>query len=201
MKSFDKGGELINKRSVQLVDLTLAQTNSPITLPYATSVIRSYVECFADIRDNFTFAPTIFIRENFDALVERAGRPDLLALSCYVWNFNTSMALAAEVKRRSPETLVVLGGPHPKYGDDTVLAAYPAVDGIVQGEGEATFLNLLRVIAAEGQIGPVDGLTFRDPRDGNIRVSQHRGKPGDLATLPSPYGVGLMDRPLAELNG
>jgi len=184
-----------------MVDISSPHVNSPTTLPYATSSIRAYVETFADIRDSFTFAPTIFVREDFDTLVDRAGRPDLLALSCYVWNFNTSMALATEVKRRSPKTIVVLGGPHPKYGDDTVLAAYPAVDGIVQGEGEAAFLDLLRMIAADGQLGPIDGLTFRDPRDGSFRVSQQRGRPGDLSTRPSPYGVGLMDGPLAELNG
>ncbi|WP_323797742.1 B12-binding domain-containing radical SAM protein [Nisaea sp.] len=192
---------MIKKRLVQLVDITLSQTNNPTTLPYATSVLKAYVESFADIRDNFTFSPTIFIREEFDTLVDRAGQPDILALSCYVWNFNTSMALAAEVKRRSPETIVLLGGPHPKYGDDTVLAAHPAVDGIVQGEGEAVFLDILRVIAADGQLGPIDGLTFRDPQDGRIRVSQHRARPGDLSTRPSPYILGLMDSPLAELNG
>lgn len=192
---------MLKKLLIQMVDISSPHVNSPTTLPYATSSIRAYVETFADIRDSFTFAPTIFVREDFDTLVDRAGRPDLLALSCYVWNFNTSMALATEVKRRSPKTIVVLGGPHPKYGDDTVLAAYPAVDGIVQGEGEAAFLDLLRMIAADGQLGPIDGLTFRDPRDGSFRVSQQRGRPGDLSTRPSPYGVGLMDGPLAELNG
>jgi radical SAM superfamily enzyme YgiQ (UPF0313 family) len=184
-----------------MVDITSPQDNSPITLPYATSSLRAYVESFSDIVDNFTFSPTIFIRENFDSMVDRAGRPTLLALSCYVWNFNTSMALAAEVKRRSPETIVVLGGPHPKYGDDTVLSAYPAIDGIVQGEGEAIFLDLLRMIAADGQLGPIDGLTYRDPQDGRLHVSQHRARPGDLSNMPSPYGLGLMDGPLGELKG
>lgn len=192
---------MIKKRLVQFVELSTWHASNPISLPYATSAIRAHADSFSDVRAAFDFAPTIFMREDFETLVDRVGSPDLLALSCYVWNFNANMALAAAVKRRSPKTIVVIGGPHPKYGDDTVLAAYPAVDGIVQGDGEAVFVDLLRMIAADGRLRPVDGLTFRDPEDGGIRVSQHRIKAGDLSGRLSPYGAGLMDGPLEELQG
>lgn|GEM_PF-904338 len=192
---------MFKKRLVQFVDFT-ANTNTETTsLPYASSGIRAYAESFPDIRSLYDFAPTVFMRERLELQAERIGRPDLLALSCYVWNFNASMALAAEVKRRSPETIVVVGGPHPKYGDDTFLASYPAIDAVVQGEGEAIFLALLRTIAVDGQLSPIDGLTFRDPIDGSIRISQHRGRAGDLSVLPSPYAAGLMDGSLAEMRG
>ena len=130
--------DLAEKRLVQFVDFPACNADVPLTLPYATSGLRAYAESFADIRAAFDFAPTIVLRDRFEAMAERIGRPDLLALSCYVWNFNASMALAAEVKRRSPQTIVVIGGPHPKYGDDTVFAAHPAVDALIQGEGEVT---------------------------------------------------------------
>ena len=193
--------DLAEKRLVQFVDFPACNAGLPLTLPYATSGLRAYAESFADIRAAFDFAPTIVLRDRFEAMAERIGRPDLLALSCYVWNFNASMALAAEVKRRSPQTIVVIGGPHPKYGDDTVFAAHPAVDALIQGEGEVTFLAVLRSIAATGRLAAVDGITVRDPDDGTIRVSQHRAKAGDLSAMPSPYTIGLMDGPLVDLRG
>ena len=190
----------MKKRLVQFVQFAARHTGAAIDLPYSSAGLRAYAESFADIRAAFEFAPVIFMRERFEDLVERVGRPDLLALSCYVWNFNSNMALAAAVKRRSPQTIVVIGGPHPKYGDDSVFVAHPAVDALVQGEGEAVFLGVLRAIAATGRLAPIDGLSFRDPDDGSIRISQHRAKAGDMSAIPSPYAAGLMDGPLADVR-
>ena len=140
----------MKKRLVQFVQFAARHTGAAIDLPYSSAGLSAYAESFADIRAALEFAPVIFMRERFEDLVERVGRPDLLALSCYVWNFNSTMALAAAVKRRSPQTIVVIGGPHTKYGDDSVFVAHPAVDALVQGEGEAVFLGVLRAIAATG---------------------------------------------------
>ena len=37
--------------------------------------------------------------------------PDFLGLSLYLWNVERSLHLAREVKRRSPRTQVIIGGP------------------------------------------------------------------------------------------
>src|SRR3989344_5257713 len=44
--------------------------------------------------------------------VERISDAHILAISLYVWNFENSMAIAKEFKRRYPERLVIVGGPH-----------------------------------------------------------------------------------------
>ena len=40
-----------------------------------------------------------------------AAEPDVVGLSCYVWNVQTLMAVAAAIKARRPAAKIVLGGP------------------------------------------------------------------------------------------
>ena len=81
-----------------------------------------------------------------DAAIVRAvadRRPDVLGLSCYLWNIERSLYLAEQVKRLLPNIRVVLGGPE-ITADNAWVLAHPAVDYAVMGEGEQTFADLLR---------------------------------------------------------
>jgi radical SAM superfamily enzyme YgiQ (UPF0313 family) len=121
-------------------------------------------------------------------------RPDLLAFTCYLWNVERSLWLAEQVKARSPQTRVLLGGPEATLDNRWVLD-HPAVDYAAIGEGEQTFVELLAALA-EGADGPV-------PAINGLFVSPHREQgriaPGFRQPLPnlngisSPYLAGILD--------
>jgi len=65
--------------------------------------------------------PTAFAEEII------AQKPDVLSLSCYIWNITQTLAVAKAVKTAIGCT-VVLGGPEVAYCPKEILAAYPFVD-------------------------------------------------------------------------
>ena len=68
--------------------------------------------------------------------------PDVVAFSCYIWNWHTVRLLLQEIPKIMPDTELWLGGPEVSYDAEKVLETYPQVSGIMIGEGEATFREL-----------------------------------------------------------
>ena len=69
-------------------------------------------------------------------------KPDVIALSCYIWNWATVFALLPDLAKLMPGVPIWLGGPEVSYRAEEVLAEFPQVTGIMSGEGEYTFHKL-----------------------------------------------------------
>lgn len=69
--------------------------------------------------------------------------PDVIGLSCYIWNFHFIQELLREIPKILPDTDIWLGGPEVSCEAEEILKEYPEVKGIMIGEGEATFKDLL----------------------------------------------------------
>lgn len=76
-------------------------------------------------------------------------KPDAVGFSCYIWNRNYVEALLRELPKLLPGTDIWLGGPEVTYGADEILRDYPGLAGIMVGEGEVTFRELLEVYLSE----------------------------------------------------
>lgn len=132
-----------------------------------------------------------------DSIVERA--PDLLGISLYTWNSERSLQIAAAVKARLPQLLVVVGGPEVQPDNDWVLQ-HPAVDLAVVGEGEQTFAELLRLLVAQRHQESTQiplttwpaGLVFRN-HNGELIQAAERVALSDLSGIPSPYLLGYLE--------
>ena len=70
-------------------------------------------------------------------------KPDIIGFSCYIWNIETVRALLPEPPKLLPDTEVWLGGPEVSFDGEDLLDEYPGVRGIMAGEGEETFRELL----------------------------------------------------------
>lgn len=91
-------------------------------------------------------------------------KPDIIGFSCYIWNIETVKELVAELPKLLPDTEVWLGGPEVSFDGEELLAEYPGVRGIMAGEGEETFCELLkyyRGILRTGLSG-IRGLILRE---------------------------------------
>ncbi len=124
-----------------------------------------------------------------------AERPDVLGISCYIWNWDMVQKLVTDIKKVMPRLLIVLGGPEVSYDCREHLHHLPAVDFIIRGEGEEPLRQLLLHLAAADDLerwGPsVPGLVYRS-HPSTEQVLPHQM---DLALLRSPYGgkLGQLD--------
>lgn len=120
-----------------------------------------------------------------------ATRPDVLGLSCYCWSVDSLLELARQVRAAQPEVLVVAGGPSVGPIAGEVLAEHVEVDAVARGEGEGTFVALLRALCRGEDLGRVPGLASRGPGDAVVEGAEP--PPVDLAALPSPYLSGALE--------
>nr|WP_300836990.1 B12-binding domain-containing radical SAM protein [uncultured Acetatifactor sp.] len=74
-------------------------------------------------------------------------RPDIIGFSCYIWNWRLVRELLGEIPKLLPDTEIWLGGPEVSYDADVILREHPQVAGIMVGEGEITFRELLEYYA------------------------------------------------------
>jgi len=78
-------------------------------------------------------------------------KPDAIGFSCYIWNWNLIQELLRELPKVLPDTDIWLGGPEVTYDADKILEQYPQITGIMVGEGEATFREVLQAYVVKEQ--------------------------------------------------
>lgn len=131
-------------------------------------------------------------------------KPDAAAFSCYIWNWKMISELIGELHQVMPELPIWLGGPEVSFDAEQLLEEYPFLTGIMVGEGEATFSELLGFyekrssgrysrqfqmqIAAfwpgavsQAGLDSIKGIVFRDPVSKEIV----RTEPRELTAIDS----------------
>ena len=121
-------------------------------------------------------------------------KPDILCFSCYIWNLTYVEQLIREVKKIFPNLPIWVGGPEVSYDATDVLNRLPEVTGVMLGEGEETFLELLHYYhevqntcstKANRELSQIAGIVYRD-EEGHIHENEWR-QPIDLSTVPFVY--------------
>lgn len=95
-------------------------------------------------------------------------RPDVLCISCYIWNISMVEALITEFHKLLPDVPIWLGGPEVSFESESFLTTHPEVKGIMRGEGEDTFAALARyyIYGSPEYLEDIPGLIFF--QDGEI---------------------------------
>ena len=70
-------------------------------------------------------------------------RPDVIALSVYIWNRTIIEGLLPELRKVLPQAKLWLGGPEVSFDLESQMQHFPMINGIMYGEGEATFAELI----------------------------------------------------------
>ncbi|MGN1267035.1 MAG: B12-binding domain-containing radical SAM protein [Dorea sp.] len=138
-------------------------------------------------------------------------KPDVLCLSCYIWNLQYVEGIVKEIAKIRPDIPIWLGGPEVSYDAEMVLERLPQVMGVMKGEGEKTFSELCtayisctsvfdtnisntdmtaKTVRANNTrlteaLKNITGITFRSP-DGEIIENPWR-TPMDLSEVPFVY--------------
>lgn len=98
-------------------------------------------------------------------------------------NIHNSHNCARIAKEINPDIPVVFGGSHSTSCPDLVLRDNN-IDIIVNGEGEITFLEIIKRIERDESISDTEGIIFR--ANGALRVNKERPYIDNLDSLPFP---------------
>ncbi len=109
-------------------------------------------------------------------------KPDAVGFSCYIWNRTIIGELLEDLPKVLPDTDIWLGGPEVSFNAPEVLSRYPEVKGIMVGEGEVTFSEILQQYRRqeEPDFSGVAGLYLKSGYTAPREIT-------DLSSLPFLY--------------
>lgn len=107
--------------------------------------------------------------------------PDVIGLSVYIWNVEKVKLLIDLIKEKSPQTIVIVGGPEVTYEPDYFVENWN-VDYLISGEGEFVLGELLTAISTKSE-PIIDGVSKR----GSVSKIVAKADLEKLASLLSPY--------------
>lgn len=79
-------------------------------------------------------------------------QPDAIGFSCYIWNWTLIQEIIADLHKLIPKLPIWLGGPEVTYKAHKILKQYSFLTGIMVGEGEASFRDLMEYYAADMEV-------------------------------------------------
>jgi radical SAM superfamily enzyme YgiQ (UPF0313 family) len=127
--------------------------------------------------------------------------PDIVAFSTYGWNFHKFCALAETFRQINQSGWIIFGGPHVTDQAERVFRLCPCADIIINGEGEATFKELLLAYLSKKSkedLAEIKGISFKQD-NGSIITTVRRPIIKDLNTIPSPFLTKAIE--LVDKNG
>jgi radical SAM superfamily enzyme YgiQ (UPF0313 family) len=119
--------------------------------------------------------------------VEQAVRDhpaELFGLSCITANRRGVALLAGLIRDLYPQAHITAGGPHVSAQPRETLSHCQAIDTIVLGEGEASFMELVDRLTAGGPAVELPGTAWRDAD--TVFIARPRPAIGDLDRLVPP---------------
>ena len=116
---------------------------------------------------------------------ERAGRADVVGISCNSLNWPAARMVTELVRSRYREMPIVLGGIHPTGYPEHVLNVCSA-DYIIQGEGEIPLLKFLDAMHGKCSFLDVPGLGYRDQDRVVVQPNHGLVAVDELENLPDP---------------
>ena len=121
------------------------------------------------------------INERTEDVLKRIYRikADAVLFSCYIWNIGFVLKVAGMLKKVSPSTEIIFGGPEVSFDSRAYMERYGFIDGIMRGEGEEIFADYLKKGKA------VDGMIYRS--GGEIFEMPERPPVCRIDSLPFPY--------------
>jgi len=169
---------------VVLCTLNSSYTHSSLALRYLRAAIREQWP------DNHLLE--FQIKDDLRRVVAEVGRlrPDVVALSCYIWNVTATLALATDLKAIMPRVRIVIGGPEVGPRAEELLTAYPAIDFVIAGEGEQAFVELLQALQADLSPLSIPGVYYRNSEG---QIGSTPAQRLDPEKIPRPYTVQELD--------
>jgi len=113
-----------------------------------------------------------------------AFQPNVVGFSATTISITNAGRTAELLKQRAPRLVTVVGGPHVSAIPERTLAAFPALDYGIVGEGEVSFFELIDRLRDGRSAADVAGLVYRV--NGSVTANPRAPYIADLDALPLP---------------
>lgn len=114
-------------------------------------------------------------------------QPNIVGIGCFFsMRFPYVLEIAREIKKINKDIDIVIGGIHPTIFTEQILKDYNFFDYIILGEGEYSFLKLIKVIQSKNlnELQRINGLAYK--REDRILINPKTEFIKDLDALPFP---------------
>jgi putative methyltransferase len=183
---------------VQFVTDLTDCTTLPVYFPYSVGLLWSYACTFDTVKNNFCLRDFICLKKSHDEIINSLKDPDVIGISCYIWNMNFSMELARRIKIKFPNCIILAGGPSVPVDDDNFFVAHPYLDILSYREGEISVKNIFLALGGEITLDEVDGIAYN--KNGQLIRTGPPVRVENLDEIPSPYLAGLFDNLVVEFK-
>lgn len=110
---------------------------------------------------------------------------DVVCFSCYIWNISFVRELIRDLVKILPKTPFWAGGPEVSYDAEKFLTEMPEMTGVMVGEGEKTFHDLLEFyIDGKDSLEEISGIAYRT---GDKIIHNGWRELMDLSAIPFVY--------------
>ena len=110
---------------------------------------------------------------------------DVVCFSCYIWNISFVRELIRDLVKILPKTAFWAGGPEVSYDAEKFLTEMPEMTGVMVGEGEKTFHDLLEFyIDGKDSLEEISGIAYRT---GDKIIHNGWRELMDLSKVPFAY--------------
>ena len=187
----------------------------PLNIGYVASYTTKYLNK-AGIDSNFKLFKDP--QKMIDCI--KREKPDVVALSHYVWNMKLNHRVFEIVKKHVPNALTIGGGPYftdlnaNEKGARGFFSMYHNCDAYIVNQGEKGFFELVKVFISlnknldQFRKNNIPGSLVNDlKKNDKVHIGKNIGTLSDLNDIPSPYLNGLLDpffegpyMPLLETN-
>lgn len=186
------------KTKLQLVQVNSSYGNQYF-IPYSVGLLQAYCNQFDEIKRNFDFLKIIYKQEiNLEQQVKNLGKLDIVAQSCYLWNWQFNLSFAKLIKKNNPNAIIIFGGPQIPDNPDGFFEKYPFVDILCHGEGELVFCEILKEYANNQMYDAIEGISVNDTKNNKTLHNPRRPRVIELENIPSPYLEGVFSELLNE---
>jgi len=207
------------------IKIGLVQINNSFSdqcyLPLSVGMLQAYAKKHLVYSDDYDFFAPIYTFVRIEEAAEFLSDADIVGFSTYIWNFENSLAIARELKRRKPETVIIFGGPQVPDSKkqfrrvrtvdlnfEEILRKRmnftedfhrlnPEIDICVHGEGERVFRYILEQMAIDGcrDKSRIPSASYIDT-DGIFHFNSKLERMNDkeLIEAPSPFTTGVFDK-------
>ena len=138
------------------------------------------------VKDNYKLLDVLIEKTNIYKYVEELEKPDVVLMSCYVWNWNYNCELAKLIKKKYPDCFIIIGGPQVSKTDFLLLKKHNYFDLAVLGENEESLKKVLINLDSKN-FTDIPGLMIPGKIDNRIERTLN------LDILPSPILSGFYD--------
>lgn len=149
------------KKRVYLVQ-TCDKPDGFTTLLYSIAVLTAYAWQNIDVQNNFELCDLIVDKTPSSKWDKIFIQPDIIAFSCYIWNYEYNKCLAQYIKNIYPKFIIIFGGHSIPIHNSGLLYELPFVNYLINGEGEIPFHELLLSFIGYKDLSDISNISYID---------------------------------------